>query len=918
MPDPVVPEETAAAPREAAPSGPDFSRRVVSRRGEVFEVDTPEEAAALLSRVDASGRPLFEPDTSERREERRRRREFGDRPVAAGLAGAASSATLGLSDAAGNALGLGDELAGLREYNPEATIIGEVGGGVLPMLAFGPLGAAGEAAEGAGLLARGARALSAPVRAVGGAAEMTGDVVAGLVRGAGTSGMRRIGGTVARLATEGAVEGALGEGGRIITEASLGDPDLTAEAVLARLGSGALLGAGTGGVLGLGGGLVGEGVRATRRAAGGAADLLRTTWRRTVGTELSPSVARTWALVSGADPEDLGRVMSMTADGRRIRALGERGEAVFDDGTREVARSLDAVERGRAHVADFWGRGLKRSQVVERVATGRLLDQVEAGASSITRARDLARRVLDTPGDYAGGTGALMRRLDQVLDAHEARIADATNRARLRGFGGATEREAREAAADVFQALDEIKREIGRIRTNRTIVGSAAAGPLDEVYEGLRTTLERSDLWGEAADMQARVNAAFTRELGTRRAFVRRFLGGDGMRDDIDPFRALATSDTRVINSFLRQAGTVANETAEGTFGETLVSTRDLLRVMDEVLDLPENVRRDVAAGLAASDNAISTFDRVRSDAADLNQWRRVMSANDSTSRAIAASAAGTFAAGPLGAAIGAAAASPAVAVRALGTIERLASGAGTQIQDAIRGFVRGGVAAAERGARTAARRGRIAATVGATTFRERVRQLEEERDPRRMAERIAERLDGLEVAPTVRDAMIATATRARVYLERERPRPRTVNGQIVPDTDALPSPEEMSRWLRIARAVDSPLTILDDLRDGDLTPEAVRAVREVHPRLYEEIRNAVIRELARGGSSIGYDRRIALGVLFSAPTDPALTPQALAINQSIYAAQTAPATPRRGTQPAPNIASAGFSGMDALSSRRT
>lgn len=918
MPDPVVPAESEVTPRDAPADGPDFSRRVVSRRGEVFEVDTPEEAAALLSRTDASGRPLFTPDTPDLREERRRRREFGDRPIAAGLAGAASTATMGLSDAAGAGLGFGEDLAGLREFNPEATILGEVAGGVAPMLAFGPLGAAGEAVEGAGMLARGARALTAPVRAAGGVAEMTGNVVGSLVRGAGTSGVRRLGGTVARLATEGAVEGALGEGARLITEASLGDPDLTAEAVLARLGSGALLGGATGGVLGVGGGVVGEGVRATRRAAGGAADLLRETWRRSVGTELSPSVARTWALVSGADPEDLGRVMAMTADGRRLRALGARGDAVFDDGTREVARSLDAVERGRAHASDFWSRGLKRDQVLERVATGRLLDQVEAGATSITRARELTRAVLSNPGDYAGGTGALMRRLDQVLDAHEGRIADATNRARLRGFSGASEREAREAAADVFQALDEIKREVGRVRTNRTVVGSAAAGPLDEVYEGIRTTLERSDLWGEAADMQARVNAAFTRELGTRRSFVRRFLGGDGMRDDIDAFRALATSDTRVINSFLRQAGTVANETAEGTFSETLTSTRDLLRVMDEVLDLPANVRRDVAAGLAASDNAISTFDRIRADAADLNQWRRVMSANDSTSRSVAAAAAGTFAAGPLGAAIGAAAASPAVAVRALGTIERLASSAGSDIANSVRAFVRGGAASAERAANVAARRARVASTMGATTFRERVKQLEENRDPRVMAERMASRMDGLEVAPTVRNSMIATATRGRVYLERALPRPRTVDGQIRPDSTALPSEEEMSRFLRIARAVDSPLTILDDLRDGDLTPEAVEAVRQVHPRLYEEIRNAVVRELARGDSEVPYDRRIALGVLFQAPTDPALTPAALALNQSIYAAQTAPANPRQPNQRAPNIASAGFSGMDALSSRRT
>ena len=909
MPDTPATEPREAAPRaDAAPSEPDFARRVVSRRGEVFEVDTPEEAAALLTRTDASGRPLFVADTPEARAERIRRRTYGDRPLAAGAAGAASTATLGLSDAAGNALGYGEDLAGLREMNPEATILGEVIGGVAPVLAMGPLGGVGELVEGGGLLARGARLATAPVRGLAGLAEGAGTAVGGVVRGTGSSLLRRGAGTVARLATEGAIEGTVGEAGRMITEEALGDPGLTAEAVLARLGSGALLGGATGGVLGLGGAGVGEAFRASRRAMSGAADLLTRTWRDTVGTELSPTVARTWAMVSGADPEDLGRVLSMTADGRRIRSLGSRGDAVFDDGTREVSRSLDAVERARAHASDFWSRGLKRDQVLSRIATGRLMDQATAGAEAITSARALTRRVFDLPGDYAPGTSGLMRRIDQVLEARESSIARALT-------GG----DSPASAAEIFTALDEFKREVGRLRTNRNIVGTAAAGPLDELYEGLRTTLERTDLWGEAADMQRAVNEAFTRELSSRRAFVRRFLGGDGMRDDVDPFRALATSDTRVINSFLRQAGTVANETAEGTFEQTLQSTRELLRVMDDALDLPANVRRDVAAGLAASDGAISTFNRVRADAADLNQWRRVMSANDSTARTVMAAATGGFAAGPLGAALASAAASPSVAVRALGTVERLASGAGDQITDAVRAFVRGSATAATRAATEAARRARIAATMGATTYQERVRELEEaQRNPRRAAEELARRVDGLESAPALRSAILATAARGRAYLEQVRPRPRTPPGQIRPDAGALPSAEEMSRFLRIARAVDSPLSILSDLRDGDLTPEAVEALRQVHPRLYEEIRGAVIRELAQSGASISYDRRIALGVLFNAPTDPALTPQAIALNQSLYAAQTAPATPRRGTSPAPNVAGASFSGMDALSARRT
>lgn len=891
--------------RVEATSGPDFSRRIVTRRGEVVEFDTPEQAAEALARTDASGEPLFTPDTPEARTERIARRTYGDRPLAAGAAGAASGATLGLSDAAGSALGFGEDLEGLRRYNEGATVLGEVVGSVAPVLLAGPLGAAGEIAEGGSLLARGGRLLTAPTRAVAGLAEAGGTAVGGLVRGAGTSATRRLAGSAARLGAEGAIEGAASEAGRLITEEALGDPNLTAESVLARLGTGMLLGGATGGILGAGGGVVAEGVRASRRAASGAADLLRRTWGETVGTELSPTVARAWALASGADPADLGRVLSMNADGRRIRALGARGEAVFDDGTREVARALDVVERGRAHATDFWSRGLKREQVVDRVATGRLMDQATVASGAFTRARDFTRRVMNMPGDYAANTIGLARRLDTALQARESMLARALD-------AGDTA----DAAADVFQSMDLLKREIGRLRTNTNIRGSAAAPELDDLYEGLRTTLERTDLWGEAAEMQRRVNSAFTTELGSRQAFVRRFLGGDGMRDDIDPFRALSTADTRVINGFLRQAGTVANETAEGTFEQTLQSTRELLRVMDDALDLPANVRRDVAAALAGSDNAIATFGRARQDAIDLNQWRRVMSSSDSTSRAVVAGAAGSLAAGPLGGAVAAALSSPSVAIRALGTVERLAAGAGDQMQDAVRGFLRGAAETGTRAARAAARRGRLAATTGLAAYQARVKELDEQRDPRTAARNLAARVDGLEAAPAVRSAVLATATRARSYLEANRPRPRTLDGQIRPDTQATPSPEEIARFLRIARAVDNPMSVLADLRSGDITPEAVEALRQVYPQLYEQMRQTVVREMARSGGSVGYDRRISLGVLFGVPTDPALTPRHMAITQAMYAAQTPTAPPPSSRSAAPDIAAAGFSGTDALAWR--
>lgn len=888
---------------------PDFTRRVVSTRGQVVEFDTPEAADEALTRTDARGRPIFVRDTPGARAARIERRTYGDRPIAAGAAGAARGATFGLSDAAGAALGYGEDLDALERQNQEVSLLGEVVGGIAPVLLTGPLGAAGGVAEGASLVGRGARLAALPARAVAGLADGTGGAVGGLLRGAGTSAVRRGLGTVGRVAAEGAVEGAFSEGGRIITEAALGrDPDLTAEGILMRVGSGAMLGAGGGAILGAAGATIGEGARRLRQATSGASDMARRAWRDSVGTELSPRVANAWALASGADPEMLTRWTSLTADGRALRALERRGDDVYDAGTREVAGSLDALERGRAHAADFWSAGLKRDQVVRRINGERIADQATVANDALARVRAFTSRVRDTPGDYFGSNVvARARAIDQVIEARAS--------AMVRGM----ERGGTEGAADIFQTLDELKRAIGRTRADRSVARSAAADELGEIYEGIRQSLERSDLWGDAAEIQANVNRAFTSELSSRQAFARRFLGGDGARDDVDAFRTLNTADTRTINNFLRQTGTVANETAEGTFETTIDSTRNLLRAMDENLDLPANVRADVARALSGSENALATFNRVRSEARELNQWRRLQAATDSSSRAIASALAGSVVGGPAGAALAAMASNPALAVRALGTIERIGAGASDQIGDSVRAFLRRGRASASDLATEGGRRARLATVGGVEAYRARVAQMDEDqRDPRRAIARMSSRVDGMEAAPGVRNALVNTMVRGSQYLAAHRPPSRDINGQIRPDLQAPPADEEIAAFLRRARVVDNPATVLADLQRGDLTPEAVEAMREVYPRLFEEVRNRVIRELATSGAEIDYDRRLALGILLGVPTDPALTPEHMALTQSIYAASTAAAVNPRPTARAPNVASGMMTGTDALVARRS
>lgn len=157
--------------------------------------------------------------------------------------GALRGLSFGLSDVAATQLG-GEEtrkaMAARKELFPVASTVGEVGGTIAPLVLSGGSGAVAKGAGVVGALPRGAAAL-------GGLAERGAAHVVG--EGA-TSLLGRVAQKAIPMAAAGAVEGSLYGGGQAISEAALGDEDLTAEKVLAAMGHGAIVGGVAGGALG--------------------------------------------------------------------------------------------------------------------------------------------------------------------------------------------------------------------------------------------------------------------------------------------------------------------------------------------------------------------------------------------------------------------------------------------------------------------------------------------------------------------------------------------------------------------------------------------------------------------------------------------------------------------------------------------
>jgi hypothetical protein len=290
---------------------------------------------------------------------RRRAQTPGQIAITAGE-GLARGLSFGGYDVAARALGVDTEAMRLRqETNPWTAGITEGIGSIAPMFIPGvgeigaaralgeaavvareasALGRAGEAALTAG------RVLGAPTRAVGVAGDLaaTGARIAG--EALGLSGDTRL----ARMAVaglegtaRGAAEGALMGAGQAVSESALSrNPDLTAEHLLAAMGTGALFGSFAGGALGVGGRALREGgelaasgaVRAAERAGVSRAAL--------------------------ADARIVARLNASGLDEAAIAALGTKPTQIVADlerlgiGTREGLTGTTGLATARSSARD--------------------------------------------------------------------------------------------------------------------------------------------------------------------------------------------------------------------------------------------------------------------------------------------------------------------------------------------------------------------------------------------------------------------------------------------------------------------------------------------------------------------------------------------------------------------------------------
>lgn len=804
---------------------------------------------------------------------RRQDAEDFDSPVLASLAGAARGATFGLSDLAGKAVGLDDELSKLQEFNPIASTVGEVGGAVGSLLVPG-VGAANLAAR------------------------------------AGAKVGTKLGGGLLARAAGTAVEGALFGAGSAVSKTSLAQRELDAsdvgEIMAAEIGLGAL----TGGVLSLAGSGVAKGAAfATQKVKSGLA--------KTLNKLNGESIERT------AAENTLDDVFRDTV------RVGEKNQEAIDS-----FRAM-GIEESKLAKATAFKDGFVRKRgeylvesdtIAGRIEGNKALMQTKAASEAISDG------VLDGKIDDAliPDSEAVIKKLSDFFDAKQAPFEEGYKALEDSFVGSEVSKAARNSVAKNIRALDGANlvpgstaesaagryamaieknaTDINKLKQIRTAVmndietarrsGDHNLG--DVLYEikdkltAMRQTWVQKNI--ERVGMERGESAALISEtlktvenIDKGYALYKKSLGdiseAIGLKRSSSPARILESLDVKDDQTLLkklfntqdkRSLELIKKEAPEifdvlqskfknGLYKKAIVTVKGVevfspKRFYAEVkrLDLSEDMLK-----LTFGDAQAYRFNQYKPGVLALPEKFKKGSADwfDMQGGITAKFFQETNDFALLQALE--------LAPKVQKAIERQDSTIKTQFQkflDKSKRVIKPGVL-----------QGVLSVSKDDTDRIERIVALSA--DPAALAEEIAINTMSISDADFgVAEAVSDSVLRAANYLASKAPkRPDSLDmfGQV----EFRPSDAALAKFNRYLKAVDSPLSILDDLESGVLQPESVDAVASVYPKIYKKISRQAMESIGTD-KKLSYSDKLQLATLLRMPTTGTMSPAFIAAMQ--------------------------------------
>lgn len=756
--------------------------------------------------------------------------------------------TGGLSDAALVAMGRdAEDIAGRAEFNSTASGLGEVTGMAVGLASLG----SGSVAKAASFTPAGAIA-----KAGAGAAGR----VAGRLGG--------VAGQVAGGAAAGGIEGALYGGGMAVSDAAIKNKALTAEALLASVGKGALYGAALGGAV--------SSIAPAAAAAGRAAKK---------GIQKAASVA--------------GRVDDAAREAARKAA--DKVGGILRPGAKEVAE---------AEMQALKNAGAKARAAVQDVADTAKKATDRAKAASKLEELDDAYKKLDDIGDAASVENYHQKLKDisadpsiptkfELPESPIAKTADAADDAVDVGLGdllgdadplekqGARQQVA-QVAKDMERSADPLLAEAREIAASQKSIDQLAGGSIDDIME--------------QASGGAELESMIKRVESSRKEFQNLFQGGsdDALETLFSSSQAEFSKGIKAIEKYDRSVRELAerlDDVAPSAVGPSRVdqfSASPFKRAAGKEVsaagyDLGDMLALADIAGIDIKDvplvGQIPGLDTVLKARLAYRKGRGIVEKLSMTGQA------GRVAS---------------VAIRAK-AVEQ-------QVQKLARSFVRKTSSTGNALKRAAVP---AAATVLRTTSfgtatpakkeseEKAFKRISDELNdialnPDHLRERVIQRLDlgDEELAAPAAEGMVRRALHLHAHLPQD-PQP----DETLIKYDWHPPRSELVPFTERVWATGSPLEALALLPSGEMSIAMAESVREVYPELFASVQDAVFEELAKA-KDIGRDQKEYLHLLMGAPITAAQSPEFAQAMQADYLAEESEQAP----QPKPGLSALNIS----------
>ena len=741
--------------------------------------------------------------------------------------------TFGLSDAAAVALGEDPEGIKSRERdNPLTSTVSQIAGALAPLAFTGGAGAAGEAAgagtegalSGIGQLSP-TYGLSRAGKAVEGSFEGLGEGVPGHLLGMGL---------------EGAGYGA----GNVVSDAALGDPDLTAQKVLSTIGMGAAFGSGLGALSKVAGAVLPASVSKLGESLSGLKEMA-------VGT-----------------PEEPGFLGKGVADWSQKLADGFNNP---DTNTTigKMTKVLQDIHASAKEAAnDIYEKALPAN--IEKSLEGMPVDQAKSLAS------DVLNKVSATV-ERAGDNGEMVNGISspQMQDAMQTRLATLSKAIEEAETSG----EVHEALRDFATSLND-----NALKKSGFIITDAQQGDkdlMDGLKQAVRGSLKDTSLWGDAAVHYAEASENYSTFRTAKDNFQKGFMtkeaaAGGGSRYVIDPGK---------VKSFFNNINDPSMILKKGYLNDFVEATQRLSKASENYYGF-EAAKDSISNRVVQMAKQNSDLQRVAQAAFRTGQSGISQAANTLGELGLGGIAHGAGASNPVvGGLLGSLEAYKAVKnpyqtgatlgniASKLGVLGDISQKVGNQIEKGAKNIFAPNL---ERGAMISA----IIATKN-NSYEKRTSRINElMADPQQLMNHLSDQTANLmEAAPNVSASIQRTIVNSASFLKSKMPAP--VN-QMPLDTPWEATPMQKQKFQRYYDAVSDPISALKEIKNGSLSNETMEALQAVHPQLLEEMKNQVLQNLnLKKAVSLNYGVKIALSKFLGQPLDSQMLPRAIQANQA-------------------------------------